>query len=147
MHQEEFKTNRPGDEKKYQERLDYENMLRYQVMSVGQAINAGYDGYNATQVLLTMLIPELYEPIKDDVERARNHLAQQVKKVQNYKSYSMVKVVGANTRAMQDQQYIASQVADFKRDYSLSIMEMVIQTLHDNAMLLSQERRLDEGGY
>jgi len=143
----EFTTNRPGEEKKYQERLDYENMLRYQVMSVGMAINHGYDGYDAAQVLLTMLIPELYEPIAEDVEEARSRLEKHAQAISKYRTVSQIKVIGSNVRAAQDQKYIAQQIREHKRDFSLKIIELVMQVLHEHGMLLSHERLLDEGGY
>jgi hypothetical protein len=144
---EEVETNQPEVEAQYQERLDYENMLKMQIMNVSMAINAGYDGYNNAQVLITLLIPELREMVADDLRKAKVELKKEADRAKAYQASHTSRVIGKQPARKVEQQHKAQMQAIARRNYSLKILNVVVLALHDRGMLLSQEKQLDVGGY
>ncbi|RLG69961.1 MAG: hypothetical protein DRO04_02590, partial [Candidatus Iainarchaeum archaeon] len=65
--EEDLEVNDQQEEKKYRERLNYQGLLMQRINSIMIAIDQGYNPYDNTNSLLSILIPEIKGPIEGEI--------------------------------------------------------------------------------
>lgn len=120
---------------KYKDKLNYEGLLLTQIQSVLNAINYGQSGITQTENLLASLLPDILTEISDDVKKAQSELSIGIHRANKSVTNPIFSYVADNT------------IANLQCDYSRTIVKLVIEALDNRALLLTQERQLDTGGY
>jgi len=138
--EEDLEVNDQQEEKKYRERLNYQGLLMQRINSIMIAIDQGYNPYDNTNSLLSILIPEIKGPIEGEIELAKKERDEKLNKI-----HEQMKLQQPLTIPMK--KAFNRKIIETNQNYAWKVVNLVINTLHDMGMLLEEERRLDEGGY
>ena len=140
IEEEDLEVNDQQEEKKYRERLNYQGLLMQRINSIMIAIDQGYNPYDNTNSLLSILIPEIKGPIEGEIELAKKERDEKLNKI-----HEQMKLQQPLTIPMK--KAFNRKIIETNQNYAWKVVNLVINTLHDMGMLLEEERRLDEGGY
>ncbi|RLG69957.1 MAG: hypothetical protein DRO04_02570, partial [Candidatus Iainarchaeum archaeon] len=110
------------------------------INSIMIAIDQGYNPYDNTNSLLSILIPEIKGPIEGEIELAKKERDEKLNKI-----HEQMKLQQPLTIPMK--KAFNRKIIETNQNYAWKVVNLVINTLHDMGMLLEEERRLDEGGY
>ena len=140
IEEEDLEVNDQQEEKKYRERLNYQGLLMQRINSIMIAIDQGYNPYDNTNSLLSILIPEIKGPIEGEIELAKKERDEKLNKI-----HEQMKLQQPLTIPMK--KAFNRKIIETNQNYAWKVVNLVMNTLHDMGMLLEEERRLDEGGY
>ena len=140
IEEEDLEVNDQEAEKRYKERLNYQGLLMQRINSIMIAIDQGYNPYDNTNSLLSILIPEIKGPIEGEIELAKKERDEKLKKI-----HEQMELQQPLTNSMR--KAFNRKIIETNQNYAWKVVNLVINTLHDMGMLLEEERRLDEGGY
>jgi len=140
IEEEDWEVNDQEAEKRYKERLNYQGLLMQRINSIMIAIDQGYNPYDNTNSLLSILIPEIKGPIEGEIELAKKERDEKLNKI-----HEQMKLQQPLTIPMK--KAFNRKIIETNQNYAWKVVNLVINTLHDMGMLLEEERRLDEGGY
>jgi len=140
IEEEDLEVNDQEAEKRYKERLNYQGLLMQRINSIMIAIDQGYNPYDNTNSLLSILIPEIKGPIEGEIELAKKERDEKLKKI-----HEQMELQQPLTNSMR--KAFNRKIIETNQKYAWKVVNLVINTLHDMGMLLEEERRLDEGGY
>jgi len=140
IEEEDLEVNDQEAEKRYKERLNYQGLLMQRINSIMIAIDQGYNPYDNTNSLLSILIPEIKGPIEGEIELAKKERDEKLNKI-----HEQMKLQQPLTIPMK--KAFNRKIIETNQNYAWKVVNLVINTLHDMGMLLEEERRLDEGGY
>lgn len=129
----EFETNQPEEERRYQDKLNYTGYLLALITNVLNSVdNFNRSGVKQVESVLAYLTPDLRGEVMPDVNKAKKQLNRQINKY---------------ARTHFDPDKCSNARITLSQKYAKKVVQIVIEVLHDRGMLLTEERKLDEGGY